>query len=455
MISLFNILDYIRQIFNNLFLLFIFEINFMKNFLRYLLIPSFILNFIYNIDIKNINENSQLTFPLKQDICLSISLFINDKEYNLPIDINADRTWINTNDNTNNKIDKNIILEECEIPDKDIKRKKNIPISFFDKDIKIDEIAYEEINNDFNLDTCNTKNGIIGLSNKSEKKILNLLTQINKVYSIKKSFSIFNNQLILGNFDDELKQNKHVCVNLLDAQNKWGFNLQGIYYGEIDKSNYQDDYFLINKMNNNYRKINAVFSFNSLQRFIIVDYYYFEFINNNIFKNKCNIKTDDQEKFTGIYCDKKTIETLPDLSFLIDDKMLPVPINKLFIQDKNSLDEYLFAIVFSEIVWDNGYMIGNLFYNELGYKVIFDAESNHIYFLSDKIIEKVKIIDEYSIDERQNILNNYSFSIYDYILSIILILNFLGIIMLLGSLYKEKIINQLPDHIKKINRMNK
>ncbi len=75
--------------------------------------------------------------------------------------------------------------------------------------------------------------------------------------------------------------------------------------------------------------------------------------------------------------------------------------------------------------------------------------------MSDQIIEKVKIIDEYSIDEKQIILNNYTFSKYDAILCIVLILNFFGIFMLLGSIYKEKIINQLPKNIKQIKNMNK
>ena len=137
---------------------------------------------------------------------------------------------------------------------------------------------------------------------------------------------------------------------------------------------------------------------------------------------------------------------------MINDKLLPISINKLFI--KISSDEYLFIIIFSEIIWGRQNIIGNLFYNELGNKIIFNAESNHIYFLSDQIIENIKIIDEYSIDKKQTILNNYTFSKYDLVLCIVLILNFCGIFMLLGSLYKEKIINQLPKSIKQIKNMN-
>ena len=81
-------------------------------------------------------------------------------------------------------------------------------------------------------------------------------------------------------------------------------------------------------------------------------------------------------------------------------------------------------------------------------------ENNQVHFLSDKIIENTKIIEDYSIDEKQIILNNYSFSKYDIVLCVILFLNFIGIFILLGSLYKEKVINQLPNHIKKIKRMN-
>ena len=422
----------------------------MKIYFKNLFIIIFLIKIISNIDIKNINENSQLKFPLKQNIYLTASLYLNEKEYNLPIDINSDRTWINNNKNSINN--NNIIIEECNLGDIDRKRKKNIPISFFDKNILFEEIAFEEISHNFD-NNCITKNGVIGLSKKSEKKILNLLTQLNKIYSIKKYFSIFNNELIIGNFDDELKQNKYISADLVDSGYKWAFNLQGLYLAEINydyKNN--EEYFVINVLNNNYKKLNTLIQINSLQKFIIVYYYYFSFIYEQIFKDKCTIKKN--ENFFGIYCNKNIIDKLPDyLSFMINDKLLPVKIKSLFIQDGTS-NEYLFAVVYSDDVWSSGCILGNFFYNEGGNKLIFDVENNQVHFLSDKIIENTKIIDDYSIDEKQIILNNYSFSKYDVVLCVILFLNFCGIFILLGSLYKEKVINQLPNHIKKIKRMN-
>ena len=422
----------------------------MKIYFKNLFIIIFLIKIISNIDIKNINENSHLKFPLKQNIYLTASLYLNEKEYNLPIDINSDRTWINNNKNSINN--NNIIIEECNLGDIDRKRKKNIPISFFDKNILFEEIAFEEISHNFD-NNCITKNGVIGLSKKSEKKILNLLTQLNKIYSIKKYFSIFNNELIIGNFDDELKQNKYISADLVDSGYKWAFNLQGLYLAEINydyKNN--EEYFVINVLNNNYKKLNTLIQINSLQKYIIVYYYYFSFIYEQIFKDKCTIKKN--ENFFGIYCNKNIIDKLPDyLSFMINDKLLPVRIKSLFIQDGTS-NEYLFAVVYSDDVWNSGCILGNFFYNEGGNKLIFDVENNQVHFLSYKIIENTKIIDDYSIDEKQIILNNYSFSKYDVVLCVILFLNFCGIFILLGSLYKEKVINQLPNHIKKIKRMN-
>ena len=425
----------------------------MKNIFYYFIVFCLIIHFISPIQIKDLNENSQLKIELSNNFYLTASIFINDKEYILPIDISYDRVWINKNENIdNNKTFSNFILEECVLYEKDIKRKKNIPISFFDKDILLEEIAFDEINFNYNT-SCHTKKGIIGLSKKSEKKVYNLLTQLNQVYSLKRYFSIKNNELIIGNFDNALNNNKYLYTELVDLEYKWAFNLQGIYYGEIDKNNYKDDYFIINKMNDNYKKLNIIFEFNSLQKYIIIDYYYFSFMSEKIFKNKCNIKRDDDLNFEAIYCDKKTIETLPDLSFIINDKLLPVSISSLFI--KTSADEYMFIIVFSELAWRRGFIIGNLFFNELGNNVIFDAENNHIYFLNDKIIDKIKIIDEYSIDDKQIILNNNNFSVYDFVLCFVLILNFVGIFLLLATLYKEKILNQMPNNIKKIKRLNK
>ena len=94
----------------------------MKIYFKNLLIIIFLIKIISNIDIKNINENSQLKIPLKQNIYLSASLYLKEKEYNLPIDINSDRTWINSNQNNINN--NNIIIEECNLSDINKKRKK-------------------------------------------------------------------------------------------------------------------------------------------------------------------------------------------------------------------------------------------------------------------------------------------------------------------------------------------
>ena len=406
-----------------------------------------------SIDINNINENSQLKIQLNNNFYLTVPLYINDKEYDLPIDICSDRTLININNNIDNQKNINIILPECKLQDIEKTRKKNTPISFFAKEITLDEIAYEEIDNAFENIECCTKNGIIGLSQKSEKKIFNLLNQLNKIYFLKKSFSIYNNELIIGNFTKEFSDNKYISTELIESRYNWAFNLQGIYFGSINKNNYKNDYFIINKMNSNYIKLNEIVEFNSLQKYIIVNYYYFDLLEEKIFQNKCTIKKNDENIFRGFYCNAKTIETLDDIGLMINDKLLIIPINKLFV--KTSSDEYLFVIVHSEYIWERIYgQIGNLFYNELGIKVIFDAENKQIHFLNDKIIEKVKIIDEYDIDDKQILLNNYTFSKYDAVLCIVLILNFLGIFMLLAVLYKEKMIKQLPNNIKNMNKMN-
>ena len=407
-----------------------------------------------DVDIKNLNENSQLKFSLKKNIYLSSSIFINDKEYEIPIDMGSDRTWINSNDISKNN-NKNLIIEECPLYEMKFKSKNNIPISFFDKNLIIEEISYDELTSNSAELTCDTKNGVIGLSPRSEKKVLNLLTQLNKAYLIKKYFSIYDNQLIIGNFDEEIKNSKYIVSNIVDYDNKWIIPIQGLYFGETESYKKSNE-LVINVLNNNYKKTLMNVEFNCLQRMIIVEYYYFDSIRSNIFKNKCKIKSDEKEKFQGIYCDKNTIKELPDISFIINDKALPIPINKLFIQDKNNPNEYLFLICFSDIIWDKGAsIIGNYFFNELGIKVIYDAEHSNVYILSNDIIDNIKIVDDYSVDNKQKILNNNSFSLYDFILCCILISNFFGIIILSASLYKEKILGKMTNRIKKIKRMNK
>ena len=407
-----------------------------------------------DVDIKNLNENSQLKFPLKKSIYLSSSIFINDKEYEIPIDMGLDRTWININDMPKNH-DKELIIDECPLFDMKFKTKNNVPISFFEKNLILEDISFDELTSNLDEMNCDTKNGVIGLSPRSEKKVLNLLTHLNKAYSIKKYFSIYDNQLIIGNFDEEIKNNKHIVSNLADYDNKWSIAIQGIYFGETE-SYKKNNELIINVLNNNYKKTLMNVEFNCLQRMIIVEYFYFDSINSKIFKNKCNIRSNEKERFQGIYCDKKIINKLPDISFMINDKLLRIPINKLFIKDKNNPNEYLFLIAFSDIIWDKGAsVVGNYFFNELGIKVIFDAENSNIYILSNDIIDNVKIVDDYSVDNKQKILNNNSFSLYDFILCCILISNFFGIIILVASIYKEKFLGKMTNRIKKIKRMNK
>ena len=407
-----------------------------------------------DVNIKNLNENSQLKFPLKKSIYLSSSIFINGKEYEIPIDMGLDRTWININDVPKNH-NKELIIDECPLFDMKFKTKNNVPISFFEKNLILEDISFDELTSNLDEMNCDTKNGVIGLSPRSEKKVLNLLTHLNKAYSIKKYFSIYDNQLIIGNFDEEIKNNKHIVSNLADYDNKWSIAIQGIYFGETE-SYKKNNELIINVLNNNYKKTLMNVEFNCLQRMIIVEYYYFDSINRKIFKNKCNIKSNDKERFQGIYCDKKIINELPDISFMINGKLLRIPINKLFIKDKNNPNEYLFLIAFSDIIWDKGSsIVGNYFLNELGIKVIFDAENSNIYILSNDIIDNIKIVDDYSVDNKQKILNNNSFSLYDFILCCILISNFFGIIILVASIYKEKFLGKMTNRIKKIKRMNK
>ena len=407
-----------------------------------------------DVDIKNLNENSQLKFPLKKSIYLSSSIFINGKEYEIPIDMGLDRTWININDVPKNH-NKELIIDECPLFDMKFKTKNNVPISFFEKNLILEDISFDELTSNLDEMNCDTKNGVIGLSPRSEKKVLNLLTHLNKAYSIKKYFSIYDNQLIIGNFDEEIKNNKHIVSNLADYDNKWSIAIQGIYFGETE-SYKKNNELIINVLNNNYKKTLMNVEFNCLQRMIIVEYFYFDSINSKIFKNKCNIRSNEKERFQGIYCDKKIINKLPDISFMINDKLLRIPINKLFIKDKNNPNEYLFLIAFSDIIWDKGAsVVGNYFFNELGIKVIFDAENSNIYILSNDIIDNVKIVDDYSVDNKQKILNNNSFSLYDFILCCILISNFFGIIILVASIYKEKFLGKMTNRIKKIKRMNK
>ena len=55
------------------------------------------------------------------------------------------------------------------------------------------------------------------------------------------------------------------------------------------------------------------------------------------------------------------LDKLPDyISFMINEKSLPIKIKSLFIQD-NTSEEYLFVFIYSDNVWDSGCVVGNFF----------------------------------------------------------------------------------------------
>ena len=68
-----------------------------------------------------------------------------------------DRTWINTDIISKNH-NKELVIEDCPIYELEFKSKKNIPISFFDKNLILEDISYDELTSNLNDKNCDTKN---------------------------------------------------------------------------------------------------------------------------------------------------------------------------------------------------------------------------------------------------------------------------------------------------------
>lgn len=402
---------------------------------------KYIFQYIHCIAVSKIDEKSYISFPLS-DNNLEASIFVKDTEYKLQIDISADRTWINSN-NIDNKNKNNLLINECKINNIEEKKIiKNTDISFFDEDLTLEKIIIEKLTKDNKLN-CDNINGVIGLSKKSESKKLNLLTMLNDNYSLKKFFSVYNSNLVIGNFDNQLNNQNILSSDLLDIGYQWTFNLQGIFIGDLkDKKN---NIITIETKNENFKYLNLPMSFHTLQKLIIVNKNIINFFKDKLL-SKCTFMQNSNENFEGFYCNKNIISSLPIINFIINDQILSISPSKLFV-DLNE-NESLFIIVYSNIINENEGTIGSLIFNNNDVQIIFDAENNKIHFVSKSFVNKIKIIDEFSVND------NSKFSRYDYVLIFVLIINIFGVILLFTSLYKEKSIKEFPKEIKKFKGGN-
>ena len=377
---------------------------------------------------------------------LEINIKLNDKNFFVAIDLSSDIFWINNNFSQISYPNyENIIISQCEKINFSSIQEQNLK---FNNDLIINNFSFVSFNNNNNNKECNFQ-GFIGMSHKILNKKINFLEQISQKKSVKKIFSLrFISDLIgeikIGEHENDLLENKNKIVSFdaIDFDKKWAGNLQGIFFGKINNlKNDNFNVFYIENNNNNFFQINENFAFESIQNLIISNKNFFDnFIKEKIFRKfikKKQCKIIEKNNFKGILCNKKIVDNLKNEEFIINliinNSILKL--NKNFLFEKYSNSEFLFIIVQSKIIknWTIGNKILTLF------TIIFDQEKDKIFLISkDKnSIERIRIIGEYN----SNLDKDYSKLIYfEFSLLIILISNIFGIIFLLITQFRQKIL---------------
>ena len=388
----------------------------------------FLFNEIFSEDkeIKQINLN----YNQNNDNLIETNVIINSEIYILPIDINSDKTWINKTNNFNLKKEKPFIENKCNIKEYIEKEDK---IIFNQGNIKLNSIFYLEIKNNEN---CNYK-GILGLRDKNKK--YSIIDSFKDTFKITKTFSLnkINNNIIemkIGNHLDFIKNNieKTINCNLLN-DDKIVTNLQGIIIGDLDMKKKQNKIFYIDSTDEKLNIINEKIYFESIQKFIFGNNKFIKFLKDNTFyysiKNGI-CKYEKKTNFYGFFCNKKILNNFPKISFIINDFLIKFnPIN-LFeqINDNN----YIFIIINNENDNNKDWSFGHILLNKFN-NIIFDNEK--IYLIGKENIEKIRIIEPF--DPYYESKSNFKYLITFYFF---ICMNLTGIIILLISLFKLKII---------------
>ena len=379
---------------------------------------------------------------------LEINIKLQDKNYFIPIDISTDIFWINNNFSEISYPNyENFIIPECKNINFSSIQQQNLKIN---NDLIINNFSFISFINNNNNKECNFQ-GFIGLSKKILNSKTNFLEQISQKKSIKKIFSLrliseMIGEIKIGDHENELLENKNkiISIDAIDFEKKWAGNLQGIFFGKINNlNNDNSNVFYIEANNINFLQINENFVFESIQNLIISNKNFFDnFIKEKIFKKfikKKQCKIIEKNNFKGIFCNKKIIDNLKNdefiINLIINNSILKL--NKNFLFEKYSNSEFLFIIVQSKIIknWTIGNKILTLF------NIIFDQEKNKIFLISKdntiNSIDRIRIIGEYN----SNLDKDYSKLVYYEIsLSIILITNIFGIIFLLITQFRQKIL---------------
>ena len=363
---------------------------------------------------------------------IETTITLNSEIYTLPIDISSEITWINKTYNINPKREKPSIEKFCFIFD--YNEKKNDFI-FNNGNIRINPIYYYEIDY-LNNENCPYK-GILGFRDLNPD--YSILNSFRKTFKMNSTFSLtkLDNNLIemkIGNHLNYIVNNEEKIIKCdLIYDEKRMSVLQGIIIGNLDNEKKRYNVNYITSSDKRLHIINKNITFESIQKYIFARKQFIDFLKNNLFDSsiKNNIcKYEKRTNFFGFFCSNQIINNFPNISFIISDSLIQFTSNELF--EKIDENNYFFIIVNNENdnnkIWRFGHILLNKFNN-----IIFDPLT--IYLVGNDIVEKIRIIEPF--DPYEESKNNLKYLIT---FCIFIIMNLTGIITLLISLFKEKIL---------------
>lgn len=222
----------------------------------------------------------------------------------------------------------------------------------------------------------------IGLSYNSMEQTSSLVYQLKKNKKINRlafGFSPEKNEeegdVYFGDIPTQYRNNNKIELRVKSIEHKWGCDLTQIYINNEMKDKFEVDSYTY---------------FQSNSRFIRIPQSFFTFLNTKIFmdyivKQQCVInQIGSIKKFR---CDCEITKHFPSIRFVIDDNIIELTKDNLFIFD--SYNKCVFTMVNDVNDFSRHFILGVSFYRN--YYTLFNYERQSIELYSTKITQKIQV----------------------------------------------------------------
>lgn len=363
--------------------------------------------------------------------------------FKLPIiiDISSDLVWMRkTSDDTSVTLNPSKFVTERCTPTGE---RKSGDITFLDNNLQFQNLSYFELTSQNK--PCSYQS-TLGLARKFNKNYFSIFELIKKK-GVSPEFSISFNSYSTKNFNGELKFGSHetelfdISVNridcdLLDLSTRWAVILQGLVFGNLEEGEQSQNgkVYYVEAKSPSFKKVDAPLVIDTLQKYVIAPKNYIKYLKDKIFKSYldkgiCTFK-ENFDKMNAFFCTVEVVSSFPQIHFIINNFVLHLPF--LFEKTDDGTDQYMFVII--EYPKISKWTFGNYIY--YGYTLYFNDRGKTLSFLSKDDVDKVRIIGDYNKkeEEYENKITSYEIGF-----GIIFFINIPGIILLLVSLFKQKV----------------